>query len=344
MQREFVGIDNVDFNQELVRGFVFFWSTSTVVCVGILTQLTFEGIWIGSNRSPTTVIGRRLGQSVPKSIESGTTSQEGILIEVGKNNRGLCWYCFYLQKITFLTEPYHIWLGSTLKINRRQTAVKGIEKDRGGIATVDFHSLFQRKELVVHWKGNNGSWFLDSAPHRFFQSLATNYYCTKSRAALSSSMRSLLFLFVETQASKDRRSDMLKLVFFEATYPAWCPGRPDIPDSIEVRSSRTPTPNPLIPWRWRTALCMLDTCRSSPTNYPLHSLSTPPKGGLFTYADQTTSVCQLASRTISGRACLHCSMGFSGQLGKRKAESGLRVFSLRIDLVQRLVQSRLSCR
>ncbi len=31
---------------------------------------------------------------------------------------------FYLQKIAFLTEPYHIWLGSTLKINRRQTAVK----------------------------------------------------------------------------------------------------------------------------------------------------------------------------------------------------------------------------
>ena len=95
MQREFVGIDNADFNRELVQGFVSSWSTSTVVCVGILTQLTFEGIWIGSNRSPTTVIGRRLGRSVPKSVESGTTSQEGILIEVGKNNR-LCWYCFYL--------------------------------------------------------------------------------------------------------------------------------------------------------------------------------------------------------------------------------------------------------
>jgi len=35
------------------------------------------------------VIGRRLGRSVPKSVESGTTSQEGI-IEVGQNNRGLC--------------------------------------------------------------------------------------------------------------------------------------------------------------------------------------------------------------------------------------------------------------
>ncbi len=64
MHREFVGIDNADFNQELVRGFVFSWSTSTVVCVGILIQQTFEGIWIGSYRSPTTVIGRRLGRSV----------------------------------------------------------------------------------------------------------------------------------------------------------------------------------------------------------------------------------------------------------------------------------------
>ncbi len=44
---------------------------------------------MGSNRLPTTVMGRRLGRSVPKSVESGTTSQEGILM-VGKNNRGLC--------------------------------------------------------------------------------------------------------------------------------------------------------------------------------------------------------------------------------------------------------------
>ncbi len=123
MQREFVSIVNADFNEKLVQGFVSSWSTSTVVCVGILTQLTFEGIWIGSKRSPTTVIERRLGRSVPKSVESGTTSQEGII----KNNKGLCWRCFYLQKITFLTEPYHIWLGLTLKINRRQTAAKGIK-------------------------------------------------------------------------------------------------------------------------------------------------------------------------------------------------------------------------
>ena len=132
MQREFVGIDNADFNQELVRGFVFFWSTSTVVCVGILTQLTFEGIWIGSNRSPTTVIERRLGWSVPKSVESGTTSQEGILIEVGKNNRGplgalLILFLFTKNNLFDRALP-HIWLGSTLKINRRQTAVKGIRE------------------------------------------------------------------------------------------------------------------------------------------------------------------------------------------------------------------------
>ena len=126
MQREFIGIDNADFNQELVQAFVFFSSTSTIVCVGILTQLTFEDIWIGSNRSPITVIERRLGRLVSKSVESGTTSQEGI-IEVGQNNRGLCWHCFYLQKITFLTEPYRIWLGLTLKINRILTAVKGIQ-------------------------------------------------------------------------------------------------------------------------------------------------------------------------------------------------------------------------
>ncbi len=60
MQREFVDIDNADFNEELVQGFVFSWSTSTVVCVGILIQLTFEGIWIDSNQSSTTVIERRL--------------------------------------------------------------------------------------------------------------------------------------------------------------------------------------------------------------------------------------------------------------------------------------------
>jgi len=44
MQREFVGIDNADFKQELVQAFEFFSSTSTAVCVGILTQLTFEDI------------------------------------------------------------------------------------------------------------------------------------------------------------------------------------------------------------------------------------------------------------------------------------------------------------
>ncbi len=95
-----------------------------LIFAGILTQLTFEGIWIGSNRSPVTVIGRRLGRSVPRSVESGTTSQEGII----QNNRGLCWHCFYLQKITFLTQPYHIWLGLTLKIIRILTAARGEQK------------------------------------------------------------------------------------------------------------------------------------------------------------------------------------------------------------------------
>ncbi len=151
MQSEFVDINNADFNQELVQGFVFSWSASTVVCIGILTQLTFEGIWIGSNRSPTTVIGRKLGRSVPKSVDTGTISQEGILIEVGKNKRGLCWYCFYLQNITFLTEPYHIWLGSTLKINRRQTAVKGIVAQK--LTTVlnpNVTRSCQRREQDMH--------------------------------------------------------------------------------------------------------------------------------------------------------------------------------------------------
>jgi len=146
MQREFVGIDNADFNEKLVQGFVSYWSTSTVVCIGILTQLTFEGIWIGSNRSPTTVIERRLERSVPKSVESGTTSQEGI-IEVGQNNRGLCWHCFYLQKITFLTKPYRIWLRLTLKINRILTAAKGIESK-------EFPEISLRivaADLIVEW-------------------------------------------------------------------------------------------------------------------------------------------------------------------------------------------------
>ena len=48
------------------------------------------------------------------------------MIWMSKNNRRFV----YLQTITFLTEPYHIWLGLTLKINRRQTAVKGIPSIR----------------------------------------------------------------------------------------------------------------------------------------------------------------------------------------------------------------------
>ncbi len=124
MQREFVNIDNTDFNEKLIQDFVFFWSTSTIVCVDILIQLTFEDIWIDSNQSFTSVIERRLERSVFKSVESGTTLQKGII----KNNRELCWHCFYLQKIIFLTKSYHIWLGLTLKINRILTAVKGISR------------------------------------------------------------------------------------------------------------------------------------------------------------------------------------------------------------------------
>jgi len=71
------------------------------------------------------VIGRRLGRSVPKSVESGTTSQEGI-IEVGQNDKGALLTLFLFTKNNLLTEPYRIWLALTLKINRILTAVKGI--------------------------------------------------------------------------------------------------------------------------------------------------------------------------------------------------------------------------
>ena len=101
MSREFVDIDNANFNEELVQDFVFFWSTSTIVCIDILIQLTFEDIWINSNRSSTTVIERRLEWSVSKSVESDTTSQKDI-IEMSKNNKELCWHCFYLQKTRFV--------------------------------------------------------------------------------------------------------------------------------------------------------------------------------------------------------------------------------------------------
>ncbi len=97
-------------------------TSKELIFADILLQLMFENIWIDLNQLSVIVIKHKLKWSVFRSVESDTTSQKDII----QNNKRLCWHCFYLQKIIFLTQSYHIWLELILKINRRQTAVKEI--------------------------------------------------------------------------------------------------------------------------------------------------------------------------------------------------------------------------
>ncbi len=129
-----------------------------LIFTDILIQLMFEDIWIDSNRSFISVIERRLERSVSKSVESDTTSQEGII----KVSQRLCWHCFYLQKITFLTKPYRIWLGLTLKINRILTAVKGMTRSMPAhnkhLVQVNLAGLCELKMSKILYLKGHGGW------------------------------------------------------------------------------------------------------------------------------------------------------------------------------------------
>jgi hypothetical protein len=197
-----------------------------------------------------------------------------------------------------------------------------MEELRQLISTVSSNA----KRVVVHLKGALISRFCTSSP--FFINFSNLLLLYESPCCLGSSMRSLLFLFVETQVSKTGgaigKSWFLKLHILLG----WCPGRPDIRDSIEVRSSRTPTPNPLIfraltdgALHARHAQVITDKLPSPLTFQPL-------RGGACSRTPiRPLPYVNWPAEPFPG---VHaCSMGSRDNLENRR---GLRI-SLRIDLV-----------